>query len=596
MKKICLLPLLLLVFIACEDPFMNQTYVQKTGDDLELTNASYLQKNEGTFSLWIELLKYADMYNALNDASTTSTVFAPDNDAMKAFLAWKGVSSVTELSKSYARSVVQVNILNYDMEESSFINYVEAGSIPIKTLFGSYLSASYGYINKDVDDVDLPDSKLQDSLSIYLNNQAKVKALARATSNGEVYTMSGVIHPLAETILDVLKNYKNYTIFVDAIEKTGFDQTIAVCSDTVYNLDGSYSVNDVRFTCFAVPDEVYKKAGISTLDGLVSSLGAGNNYTDTTNALNQYVKYHFMNKNYTKSELFSFQEAGQINLLDTELPGEVMAFQSVGGADMINNCATIIRSNITARNGLIHKVDNVMPIYEPTPVKVRWDFCNYPDIISFINAYGAAKNLGELFYTPLSVKEYPLDLSLDQRDGNFGTISSFAYVANSTKSSYSTWRKVGYFKCCYISSTEKTTNKYGAYMDNLMTVNLGYAGWIQFKTPTIVKGKYKVVFYYAGTASLNSYYTGGSLTKFSLDDQQKSIYVWKGLPGKFIETAKQSNKLASGLAADVLWNEVDFDKSESHTFKITMMDINAKTSSSYRQMWDYVEFIPISEN
>ncbi|NLE32732.1 MAG: DUF5108 domain-containing protein, partial [Bacteroidales bacterium] len=212
-----------------------------------------------------------------------------------------------------------------------------------------------------------------------------------------------------------------------------------------------------------------------------------------------------------------------------------------------------------------------------------------------VNAYGATKNLGELFSNALTNKEYQVDLSLDQREGNNGTISAFTYQANTSKTPYGTWRKVGFFKCSYVSTALKEENKYGAYMDNLLTLNLGYAGWVNFKTPTIVKGKYKVVIHYAGAPGVKAYYTGGSLTKFNLDDYQKSMYMWKGLPGKFTDPAKQANPNASGIASDILWESVTFDRSEGHTFKATMMDINAKTNGSYRQMWDFVEFIPLND-
>jgi uncharacterized surface protein with fasciclin (FAS1) repeats len=597
MRKLLIFLPFLLLFVApsCSDPFMNQSYIEQTNDDADLSNAAYLKKNEGTFSLFIELLKYADLYNALNDANTTATVFAPNNEAMEKFLAWKGVSSIKELDKNYAKYVAQVHILNYDLGESAFINYVEAGTIPIKTIFGTYLSTSYGFLNEEVDDANLDTVQVQDPVSIYLNNQAKVEDLAKATANGEIYTLGGVIRPLAETIPEILKLQKEYTIFLDALEKTGFDDTASVVADTVYNLDGSMSSNDVVYTCFAVPDTIYKAAGISSLNDLISHLQAGNDYTSKDNTLNQYVSYHFLDKKYTKSELFTFQEENQIVLFDTKLSSQVIAVQELNGVDQINGVATIIRNGIKARNGLIHKIDHIMPVYEPDPVTVRWDFCNYADIQSFVNTYGASKNLGDLFTSALTIKDYPVDLSDDKRDGDFGTISSFSYVANTSKSPYSSFRKVGFLKCPYYSSTQKTINKYGAYMDNLLVLNLGYAGWVQFKSPTIVKGKYKVVIYYAGTPALKTFYTSGSSTKFNLDDYQKSVYIWKGLPAKFIAAANQSNANATGLASDVIWDVIEFDKSEGHTFKATMMDINAKTSSLYRQMWDYIEFIPITE-
>ena len=267
MKKISSIILVMtLVFSACQDPFLGSQYIEKTNANLDLSNAEFLKKHEDKYSMWIELLKYANLYNALNDAAATSTVFAPDNEAVTKFLAWKGVNTVQELDQEYARNVAKAHILKGIIKENDFIAYVEKGQIPTMSLFGSYLTTSYGYRDLDVDDNQLEQVALRDSFSIYLNNQAKVANLGRAdtTANGRVYTLHDVIRPLSETVLEVLENYKDYTIFVEAAKKTGYDQVVKVYADTVLNANGSISVNDVRFTCLAVPDEVYKAAGINS--------------------------------------------------------------------------------------------------------------------------------------------------------------------------------------------------------------------------------------------------------------------------------------------------------------------------------------------
>lgn len=586
----------MLLITGCKDSLLDTTFLDKSNSSLDLSNAEFLKKNADKYSLWIELLKYADLYNALNDASATSTVFAPDNDAVKEFLIWKGVNSVQELDKEYVKNVAKVHIIKGILKENEFIADVESGSIPVITLFGTYLTTSYGFRNLDVDDKYLDQVVLEDSLSIYLNNQAKVADLGRAdtTANGRIYTLKNVIHPLSETIQGTLKSYKEYGIFTEAVEKTGYDKIISVYADTVANIDGSLSINDVRFTCFAVPDEVFKAAGIQSVADLAAYLHAGSDYTNTGNALYEYIAYHFLNKAYQKSDLSEFDEVGAVSIYDTKLAGKVITLQSDNGELKINNSSTFIRSNIKARNGLIHKVNTIMPIYDPAPLKVTWDLCNAPDVESLVNSYGAAKSLGQLFSSPLSNKEYQIDLSLDKIDGNYGTISSFIYTYNTAKSSVKSWRKVGFFKCSYVSSTDNKVNKYGAYKDNLMILNLGYAGNVTFTTPTIIKGKYKVVAYYAGAPALKSFYTNGSTTKINLDDYQKSIYMWKGIPATFVDDTKKTNVNANGIASEVIWDEITFDTSGTHTFKITLMDINAKTNGSYRQMWDYIEFIPIA--
>jgi len=581
--------------VACRDPFLDTTYIEQTNEDLQLSNAEFLTKYEDRYSLWIELLKYANLYNALNDAVTNSTVFAPNNSAMTKFLEWKGVSSVQELDKEYARYVAQVHIIKDKISESDFINYVEAGSVPKKTLFNTYLTTSYGFKNLDVDDKYLDDVVLEDEYSIYINNQAKVANLGRAieTLNGMVYTMEDVIHPLSESVVDMLRTYREYNIFIEALEKTGYDKVVSVYADSVLNLDGTTSVTDVRFTCFATPDEVYNRNGINSVDDLIAYLRADADYTNPNNALYRYLAYHFMSRAYTKEELCAFEEEGQTLIYDMKLPGQVIIIGD-GNPPIINKEATFVRSNIKARNGIIHRIDHILPVYEPEPVKVIWDFCDSPDIISFVNAYGAANGYGDLYSTPLANREYAIDLSREQKTGDWGTITSFEYKSTDTKSSSTTYHRVGFLKTSYVSSTQKDVCKYGALKHNLLMLNLGYLGYISMQTPTIIKGKYKVVFYYAGSPSLSTFYTNGSSVRFNLDDYQKSVYVWKSIPGSFVDDAKKENKTASGIAADVLWDNVVFEESGVHSFKATMMDIQAKTSSLYRQMWDYIEFIPVN--
>lgn len=598
MKKIVIIFIVFAAFMtACKDPFLNSSFIDKTNTNLELSNAEYLQKYSEKYSKWIELLKYANMYNALNDASSNSTLFAPDNDAVTRFLEWKGVNSVQELDKEYARNVAKVHILKGILRENEFIVDVEAGSIPVLTLFGSYLTTSYGHKNYDVDDEFLNNIVLEDSLNIYLNNQAKVANLGRAdtTVNGRVYTLEEVIRPLSETMVDVLKTYDYYKIFVEAAEKSGYDKIVSVYADTITNIDGSISITDKRFTCFAVPDQVFNDAGIQSFSDLAAYLHAGSDYTSPDNEVYKYIAYHYLGQSYLKATLSKIKTEGEVKIYDTKLTGNVITVQVDNGLVKINNLATVIRSNIKARNGIIYKIDNILPVFEPNPQRVSWDFCNTSDIESFVNAYGASKSLGELFSAPISNKEYQIDLSLDKIEGNFGTVSSFTYNATASKTSTRSWRTVGFFKCSYLSSALKDVNKYGAYMDNLFILNLGYAGSITMKTPTIIKGKYKVVLYYAGAPGLKTFYTNGSNTRFNLDDYQKLIYMWKGIPTTFVDEANRTNINANGIASEVLWDEITFDASGVHTFKATMMDINAKTNGSYRQMWDYLEFIPIVE-
>ena len=404
--------------------------------------------------------------------------------------------------------------------------------------------------------------------------------------------MGDVIHPLAETILEKLRPYDEYNIFIGAAELCGYDQVVSRISDTTYNINGSMSINTIRFTCLAVPDEVYAAEGITSVSDLCARLGAGTNYTDTTNALYQYVTYHFFDREIPIADFFNFNEEGQINIFDTECTYQVVTCQDIAGVHTFNECATIFRSNMEARNGLIHKINHILPVWQPDPVTVMWDFCNTAEIISFVNNYGADQNLGALFTSALTSRETAIDLSEDKSNGDYGNVSAFVedetYVANSSKASYSRYRKIGFLKCKYKSAREKDVSNYGAYMNNLMQLNLGYAGWVELETPTIIKGRYKVELCYAGSPILYDFYGAGSLTRFTLDDKEMSnAYIYKGLSSQGFTAATY------GTAMITLWEELEFENSGKHTLKATMMDINAKTNSIYHQLWDYVKFTPI---
>lgn len=574
-----------LFLISCNDPFMNQLFVTKTEDETTITNAAYLEERSEEFSLLIDLLHYADLYNALNDASTKTTVFAPNNEAMTKFMKLKNITSFDQLGVKYAREVVMAHILrNNVLSESSFIVYVNTGTIPIRNVFGTYLTTSYGFRNNDVDDAFLPSVRPQDTLTVYLNNQASVLERANQTANGMVYVLGGVIRPLSETLVQKMKDYGEYSIFVEAIEKTGWDSVLNVTADTTYALDGSFSVNTVNYTCLAVPDSIYKLNGIQSLAQLNTYLNAGDNLKDSTNALNQYIGYHLLDRTYTKSDLLAFDQTGQTKVYDTKLSHQVMTTDET--TKKFNKLFGFIRSDIQAKNGIIQKIDGIMPVWEPIPVTVIWDFCNSKDVVSIVNSYGAANNLGNLFSAAISSKEYQIDLSEDMTTGNFGTISNFDYTFSTSATSYASWKKVGFLKCKYLTTSAPTVNTYKAYMDNLLILNLGYTGWIKFQTPTIIKGKYKVEIAYAGTAALQSFYAAGSQVRFTLDDYLKQLFVWKGT----------STTAGSHVRTDLLFDTVEFQYSQSHDFKAVMMDIKASTNTPYRQMWDYVKFTPITEN
>ena len=600
MKKILLSITAMAALLAgCSDPNEDSLFVQPTNIEEEMSMTTILENSPETYSLWIDLLKYTNYYNALKDANATATVFAPNNEAITKFLADRGVATVEELDYDYARKVVQSHIIDWQggsslVYDSTLIEYARKGQyIETQNLFHQYLTLTYGYKETDVDDDERTDN-IYSPDSIFINNQAKIGRFTEAKgSNGNIFMMDDVIIPNAENIvekLEVLDGENNtFKIFADAIKADPEIYKMATTErDTTTGVGGVQVITAYYYTCFAVPDHIMNSAGVTDVASLKQWLmdNSSGEEVDPDTALNHYLKYHFMPTQYTMDEVFNFNDPTETLIYDTQYTGQAFIANLVNNKRTINTNIPVVRSDIEASNGLITKVGGMMPVYHPEPVNVKWDFLNSADIITMVNNWGAANAYGNIFTSALTNQERQFDLSDEYYDGEYGTPTSFTYELTETSASTRNYRRIGFMKEAYTNAAQTTTPKHGAYMNNYLVLNLGFAGWIEFTTPTIIAGKYKVVLHYIKDPLLASLFTSGTLVQCNLDNDnyQTLSYLYRGEPVMPLYKSIE----------ETLWNEVEFDGSATHKFRITMRDIQAKNLGSYHLRLDYVEFIPIN--
>jgi uncharacterized surface protein with fasciclin (FAS1) repeats len=551
--------MVLVVLFSCDDPYKDDTF---QAYDVYPT-ATYLDTRSEDFSMWIEILHFADLYNAINQASMTFTSFVPDNEAVKNFLESKGVASIEGLGEEYARQLVQYHIINAEVAQKEFLL---GGKLTTPTVSGDYLSVSF-------------DESGEGGLnSVYVNNEALVTELANKTTNGLVYALDAVLTPLVETMYDRLSENNNYSIFKEAVEMTGWKSRLDTPYDTVYSEYGSVSYIKKNFTLFVVSDDVFAAQGISDVNGLAGTLGAGSDYTSDENALRRYVGYHLLGQTHYAEDLFPFDAADSTIIWTVQTANEVLSTNSTGGNFYLNYTQSsgagikLVdgKSDIQAKNGIIHEVDGLMPVMSPDPMTVVWDLCSYDDVESVVNAYGAANNLGDIYQTYQSAEK--------QITFSDSEISSYVWKSYSSSSA---WPRLGYLVTK--ANSGATVNTYGAYLNDMLLVNLGYLGNVAMKTPVILKGKYKVELYYACAGSLSDFINGGSKCKFSLDSQSQEVYVYDGA------------KASVGIYSLTMFSEIEFDGTTQHDFKLVLLDSRATSHANYRLQLDYVKFTPVFE-
>lgn len=567
MKKLINILLLipLLLQFGCKDPFQDETF--RVYDEQPIS--SYLETRSDEFSEWIAILRYADMYNALNQSSQIFTMFAPTNEAVEAFYEMKAVGNIEELGRDYARQLVRYHVAG---DSITLAHVVEGGMLTTKTLTDDYLEVVVGEeggIN-----------------ALYMNGDAHIKEAAIPTANGLIYVLNDMMRPMFESIYQIMHDNGRNTIMIEAFEKTGWRDSLNIIADTVEHPILGIPIEQRRYyTILGVPDEVFQQQGIGSVDELAAYLGAGSDYTNKDNALFQYLGYHIIRGNYRLDNLKKFELEATSNFWETGTPNALMKISIESDGLYYLNYETgdgkakfiDAESDFLVKNGYIHQIDDVLPIATRlTPAPVIFDFCNYPDLAGYISTNGVEGQL----YQRAGPAEYTTNLA----EAN---LASMPYQMG-PMGNPNTGGALG-----YLTLRDQPTNQFfNSMFKDVLELQLGFMGNVTLTSPPILPGKYKVSLVYLYANSLDPLSRGegsnGGQTSFELEDATGNrranvvLYSQVTLDGRM------------GIYTQSLFNEVTFEEAGRHRVKITINDPAASTFAKFQIRLDYLLFEPIN--
>jgi uncharacterized surface protein with fasciclin (FAS1) repeats len=539
-----------LLAVACNDPYEGTTYLVNDS----APTATYLEAHPESFSEWVSILHYANMFNALNQSDLVFTSFVPDNDAVKTFYTQKGVEKIEELGEAYAQELVRYHVVATGIPADRF---TEGYAVYATTYSGDRLVINF---------------REGGASAIYVNDLARVTQIADTVVNGYIYRLDAVLPPLVETITDRMEGEERYSIFQEALRETGWLERLSIPYDTTRNNFGGIILTKKNFTLLVVPDEVFHANGISNLAALKSHLAVGGtDYTAKSNALWQYVSYHIINGAQYTADLYRF-ERDTMKLITTNEESSVLALTRTGESYYLNYGGERLQlvaeqSDRVMKNGIVHEVDGLLEVWSPDPIVVDWDLCDFSDIAELVN------ETDPTWYHQVNSTENKVPFTT-------AAITSYTWTGNTTKTSTVTWPVLGL-------ATEKSGSinggNYGAMYHDVLSVNVGYLGSFETKTPVIIKGKYRVELFFGYGTSLNSFRTNGSKCQLSFDGVSKEILMYKTVTTN-----------AVGLYSVVVTEMIDFSITSAHAFKLVVMDPLASTDSNYRLQLDYIKFTPIN--
>lgn len=569
--------LLLLVafFSACNDPYEDSTYQVYDMNPI----SSYLETRSDEFSEWITVLKYADLFNAVNQASSYFTVLVPTNEAVRSFYLKKNVSSIQELGKDYARSLAEYHIVNDSINLNTF---VQGGKLEAKTLSDDYLSVSFD-----------ESSETGGFNSIYVNKEAHVKELAIQVSNGYVYVLNDVMSPLVENLYErISENSDKYSIFIEALNQTSWKDSLSIIYDEIRQEDNTVIQQKRNYTLLAVSDDTYRSEGVTSVADLAVKTGAvGTDYKDETNELFRYVAYHVIGGSYSVFDFNNFSGGTTTKLWTTKADavleaslqsGNKLYFNYEGEIDGQSVKAMFVEdgSDVQAKNGILHEIDSWLPLWESEiPVLVEWDFADYEEVAAWVNGgYGDPDQK----YQTVDEGEHQSDVS-----------SLACYTIDAKSSATSTdGSNGGYYPVGY--ATPKTGSAWtNCKNKDHIYLNLGYNGSIIMKTPILIAGKYKVILKVTYAPSMNFMRTmtsgsNGGKIRFTFDGDSETTTE---IP---IYASITANTL--GLYDTVIYDEIEFSKTGTHSMKMVIADPAATSNSKFRIQLDYMTFEPIIED
>ena len=344
----------LVICFACEDENVDANFVTTDISPLSIS----LEKQPEKYGEWVKVIAKAGYTYRLN-AEGEYTMYVPTNEALDRYYQKIGKA---EISEGEAKELVLNHLFAGLVKSGDY----RSGCIRDTNMLGDYIPVEFTSAG---------------SRGVILNKQAKITAHDIETTNGFYHEIDNVIVPFGEiTVANIIAANKSYSIFYEALEKTGLIEKLN--KETVINYYGK-EVKDEK-TVFVVPDEVFSDYDIADFNDLANKYADEDDYLDEENGLYRFIAYHILPKVKYTNQLLDYFVGVKAANYETLCKGEGVQVSELKGRIILNpnsfeeeeltkySTLNIDPSNHGAKNGCIHVTEDLMDIREISAVKFTW--------------------------------------------------------------------------------------------------------------------------------------------------------------------------------------------------------------------------------
>ena len=304
-------------------------------EEYNLSITQYIESQPDNFSILYNILDTTGLDHLFRTYGDY-TFLAPENSAFEDYFKKEGKSSYLDFTKEELTQLIKYHIFNTRILAGSF----NSGLVGSKTLSSKYMVSGLS----------------DDGSDIILNKSANIITQDIILPNGILHVIDKVLEKPEASIYDWLKeNESEYGIFLEAVEKTGWDQT--------FNKPDTGS--DDFYTCFVTPDSKYNESNINSFADLAERISPDdNNYTDSSNTLRAFIGSHFL------KDPLSMSDATEDQVFYGSVGGATAKFGlKPNSAEVVLNYGTPefpdgldideYNSNNLVSNGIIHIMDTM---------------------------------------------------------------------------------------------------------------------------------------------------------------------------------------------------------------------------------------------
>jgi uncharacterized surface protein with fasciclin (FAS1) repeats len=419
LKKLLLLLLLSSVFIyqSCYDSDdVGDNYTTFTEEMM----GGYLEARTDSFSEFSKMLDTTGVMGLLN-AYGKYTCFAPTNEAMYKYYAEMGHSSLKDISLDSMKIIVYNHIIKDAVITSSeFTN----GRLTTVSMNGRYISTNPTNNNKGL-------------LVVYVDEKSLIVNKDIGVHNGVIHAIDAVLQPTDLRLHEVIAKDPKFTIFWDALYRTGLYNKITAYLDASYVPDASFvgsigigitsqtpQSRKYGFTVLMESDSTFKANSISTIEDMaayakkvydkVYPSDAGiTDITNPKNSLNRFIAYHLINKQLGyKKFIYDLDNTGigypshsikvydMFEYIETLCPNTLLEVRTLrtknegyGVFNMVESTGNAVRINSNykdkdALNGVYHEIDNILVysrdfVSQLTSKRIRMDASSFfPELVN----------------------------------------------------------------------------------------------------------------------------------------------------------------------------------------------------------------------